>query len=94
MRSWVGGLLRHWADRIDHAGTPKCFGMTFTFERGRGIVLHGEPGVTSTDRKGCSLWYLGDAEYEKAWTEADDRPPRVLWENINEGRRPFVEYPS
>jgi hypothetical protein len=88
----LGDRLRRLADRIDHAGAPKSVGLTFTFEKGRGAVLHGEFGVTSTDRRGCLLWYLGDDEYEKAWSEADDRPSRVLWENLAEGRKPFVDY--
>lgn len=91
MRRWIGEKLRRWADRIDHKGAPKSVGLTFTFERGRGAVLHGEFGSTSTDRKGCLLWYLGDDEHEKAWTDSEDRPSRVLWENLAEGRRPFVD---
>lgn len=86
MRVWLGRLLRRWADRIDYKGAPKAMGWSFTFEEGRGIVFHDSHG------KGCGLWYLGDSEYDKAFSGADDRPPRVMWENINEGRRPFVDY--
>lgn len=60
----VGCLLRRLADRIDHAGAPKLTHRTFTFETGTGIVFR-------EDGKGCRVAYLGDAEYERAFTEAD-----------------------
>lgn len=87
VRSWVGGLLRRWADRIDYKGAPRAIGWSFTFDRGKGIVFH------DSHDKGCSLWRLGDLDYDKAYSGAADRPARVLWENLAEGRRPFVEHP-
>ena len=57
--------LRKYADRIDNPGAPKHMSYSFTFERGRGIVFH-------DGRKGCPLWYYGDADYERAHTEADN----------------------
>jgi len=39
--------------------------MSFTFESGRGIVVH------SDGKRGCPLWYLGEADYERAHSEAE-----------------------
>ncbi len=94
MRARIGRLLRGWADRIDPDGWPQPSGLSFTFENGRGAVLHGELGSHGPRVKGCPLYRIGEAEYARAWADADDRPPRVLWENLTEGRRPFVEHPS
>ncbi len=95
MRARIGRLLRRWADRIDDTGAPKHTGLSFTYENGRGMVLHGEFGSikASRDIKGCSLWRIGEEDYDRAWWDADDPAPRVLWENLAEGRRPFLEYP-
>ena len=64
----MGRRLAHWlrrvADRVDHAGAPKGIGWSFTFEQHRGIVFR-------DDGKGCPLWYLGDADYDRAHAEAD-----------------------
>ena len=91
MRPRIGRLLRRIADRIDYAGAPKSVGLSFTFESRRGAVLHGEFGVNRADSKGCPLYYLGGDDYNRAWTDADEPPLRVLWENLAAGRRPFVE---
>lgn len=93
MRARIGRLLRRWADRIDPDNEIRLSGLSFTFEANRGSVVHGELGVHRAGTKGVPLLYRPE-DYDKAWTGADDRPPRVLWENINEGRRPFVEHPS
>lgn len=60
----VARWLRRVADRLDHAGSPKAIGWSFTFEHRRGIVFR-------DDGRGCRLWYLGDAEHERAHAEAD-----------------------
>jgi hypothetical protein len=52
--------LRNWADRLDHYGAPKCTGFGFTFEQGRGFVVH-------QDGHGCPIWYYGNDEYDKAF---------------------------
>lgn len=58
--------LRYLADRIDPIGAPRLMThYSFTFERGRGLVFR-------EDGKGCMLAYMGQAEYEKAHTEADN----------------------
>lgn len=57
-------LMRRWADRLDYPGAPKCTGYSFTFEHEQGIRFR-------DDGRGCPLWYLGDADYERAHTEAD-----------------------
>lgn len=65
MRAWIGKRLRFLADRIDYKGAPRRLtSYSFTFEDGEGFRLR-------EDGRGCKLWYLGEAEYEKAHTEAD-----------------------
>lgn len=64
MRAKLALWLRTLADRIDHAGAPKGMYWTFTFEDGEGIRFR-------EDGKGCPLWYLGDGDHERAFTEAD-----------------------
>jgi hypothetical protein len=64
--------LRYLADRIDHAGAPKSMGWSFTYELGEGIRFR-------DDDKGCRLWYLGDADHDRAHTEADKRAPWIDW---------------
>lgn len=66
--------MRRWADRLDHAGAPKAIGWSFTIEAHNG----GKPRFRD-DGKGCQLWYLGDADYERAHTEADTEHVRVDW---------------
>jgi hypothetical protein len=74
-RTYLAKRLRFLADRIDHAGAPKCMSYAFTFELHRGIVFR-------EGSQGCPLWYYGDADYERAHNEADDPPPRVDWERL------------
>jgi hypothetical protein len=66
VKRWIAHKLRTWADRIDHRGAPKAIGYSFTFERGEGLRFR-------QDGQGCPLWYLGDADYERAHGEADSR---------------------
>lgn len=66
--------LRHLADRLDYRGAPRSVGWSFTFEHRRGIVFR-------DDGKGCSLWYLGDAEFQRAHDEADTDHVIVDWTN-------------
>lgn len=63
MKHWIAKRLRRLADRIDHAGAPKAISWSFTFEPGHGTVFNQEG-------RGCRLWYLGDAEYDRAHDEA------------------------
>lgn len=64
--------LRCLADRIDHRGAPKHISsLTFTFEAGVGVVVHARgPAALRMHENGqlpgCSLWYLGDDDYERA----------------------------
>jgi hypothetical protein len=62
-RGRIAGVLRKYADRIDHAGAPKATHVRFTFEDRVGIVFR-------DDGKGCRLWYYGDEDYERAHDEA------------------------
>ena len=64
MRQRLAHLLRRWADRLHHESAPKCTHLTFTFETGEGIRFR-------EDGRGCRIWYYGDADYERAHTEAD-----------------------
>jgi hypothetical protein len=56
--------LRWWADRLDPAGAPRRLGYSFTFERNEGIRFR-------DDGRGCWLWRVGDADYDRAFTEAN-----------------------
>lgn len=74
------GLLRRIADRLDDRGAPKAMGWSFTFEQGEGIRFR-------DDGRGCRLWYCGDAEYERAHTEADDPGSWMDWRTMTLRRR-------
>jgi hypothetical protein len=63
LRERTGWRLRRLADRIDPANTPRHMGYSFTMESGRGIVFNAEG-------RGCPLWYLGEADNARAWSEA------------------------
>lgn len=63
LRARIARRLRFAADRIDHAGAPKASHITFTFEERTGIVFR-------EDGRGCRVWHLNDADYEKAHDEA------------------------
>lgn len=73
MRTWLADLMRKYADRLDYAGSPKCTGWSFTFENRRGIVFR------EGTRQGCPLWYLGDADHQRAHSEADTDHAIVDW---------------
>lgn len=76
-RRTLGRWLRRLADRIDRHGAPKATGLSFTFEPGIGRVIHHGNGVPIRPRAtGCTLWYLGDDEYERAHTDAGKGNPR------------------
>ncbi len=64
IRGQVGWWLRCLADRIDYSMAPRVPGFSFTFERGEGIRWR-------QDGKGCPVLYQGDANYERAHSEAD-----------------------
>jgi len=74
LRARVARRLRFAADRIDPAGAPRATSMTFTIEERTGIVFR-------DDGRGCPLWCLGDADYEKAHAEAGPvaRPRAEVW---------------
>lgn len=63
MKQYLANKMRRWADRLDHAGAPKATHLFFTYEKYKGIVFNDE-------QRGCRLWYLNDAEYEKAHAES------------------------
>ncbi|SRR6266704_5384924 len=75
VRRWLGERLRRLADRLDYGGAPRAIGWSFTFERGEGIRFR-------DDGKGCRLWYLSEADYDKAHTEADKLPVRIPWGDL------------
>lgn len=72
MIRWAADLLRRVADRLDRDGAPKRSMASFTFERNIGIRLR-------DDGRGCPLWHLRDADYMRAYLEADDPVPRINW---------------
>lgn len=48
---------------------------SFTFEDHEGIRFR-------TDGRGCPLWYLGDADYDRAHDEADKPAVHVDWAGL------------
>lgn len=72
VRRRLAWRLRCWADRIDRAGAVRVTSMTLTLEKGEGWRLR-------EDGRGMKVCYLGEAEYDKAHTEADDPPYRIDW---------------
>lgn len=64
IRTTAGRVLRDIADVIDRPHAPRGTHLSFTFERGEGLRIR-------HDRRGCPLWYLSDADYQRAYTEAD-----------------------
>ncbi len=67
MTKWLAEWLRRVADRIDYAGAPKAMSWSFTFEEGEGIRFR-------QDGRGCRLWYRGNSDYDRAWSENGPRP--------------------
>ena len=63
LRALIADELRRIADRIDRPGAPKATHLSFTFEERTGIAIR-------DDGRGCRLWYLNDAEHERAHDEA------------------------
>lgn len=63
LRARIARRLRYAADRLDPHGAPRAMSVRFTFEERVGIVFR-------QDNRGCLLWYLGDADYERAHSEA------------------------
>jgi hypothetical protein len=72
LRTWMADQMRKWADRIDYEGAPKAINYSFTFENRRGIVFR-------EDGKGCPLWYYGDADHQRAHSDADTDHAIVDW---------------
>ncbi len=68
-------LFRRAADRMDPANAPRATGLSFTFEPGRGVVVHGANRSLSYnyDRPGCPLYYIGESSYLRAHSEQVDQ---------------------
>lgn len=81
LRAWIGERLRFAADRIDPDNAPRRTHWSFTFEDRRGARFR-------DDGRGCPLWYLGHADYDRAHNEADTRHTRVNWTDLT------VDYPG
>ncbi|WP_047892576.1 hypothetical protein [Micromonospora sp. RV43] len=79
LRQRLARRLRFLADRIDDAGAPHAIGWSFTHERNVGIRFR-------NDGRGCPLWYLGEADYERAHTEADTEHYQVDWATMTARR--------
>jgi hypothetical protein len=73
LTTWTAHHLRRIADRIDLAGAPKAISYSFTFENKQGLVFR------EGTQQGCPLWYYGDADYERAHSEADTDHAVVDW---------------
>lgn len=85
-RQRFGWWLRMLGDRVSPDTGPRGMSYSFTFETGKGVVLH------EGERQGCPLWYMQE-DYDRAHDEADTQHPVVLWERLAEGLpRPHVEY--
>jgi hypothetical protein len=78
MRRRLAHRLRLWADRLDWHGAPKKTMLSFTFERGTGLVVN-------KDSRGCPLWYYGNDAYERAYDEALVPPTRIDWRLLSRG---------
>ncbi|MEC4616275.1 hypothetical protein [Tsukamurella tyrosinosolvens] len=76
IRAWIGKRLRFAADRIDYEHSVRISGLTFTFEQGEGIVLHGATLGDPMRGFGCPVVYFAH-EYDRAHTEA--RSGREPW---------------
>lgn len=76
MRARVGRLLRRWADRIDPASAPTLTGWSYTHEKRGPRDTH---LVWREDGRGCPVWYMGDADLARSFTEADSD-----WRTANE----------
>lgn len=71
MNTWLARRLRTIADRIDPAGAPRRTHWTFTIEHGEGIRWR-------EDGRGCPVWYLGSADYDRAHDEAETSWKRLV----------------
>ncbi|MEU8334828.1 hypothetical protein [Micromonospora tulbaghiae] len=72
IRQHLARRLRFFADRIDREHAPHGTHWSFTFEDGDGIRFR-------EDGRGCPIWYLGTADYQRAHTEADTEHVQVDW---------------
>lgn len=81
-RERLARRLSFLADRIDPKGAPRAIGWAFTIEDRRGQVWR--DGTT----QGCPVWYLGEDDYERAFTEADHKAMRVDWATMQIVQRP------
>ena len=84
LRKRIGWRLRCIADRIDPDHAPRGLGYSFTFELREGIRFR-------QDGKGCPLWYLGEADYERAHLESDTQPPWIDWATMSLRQYPAKE---
>jgi hypothetical protein len=55
--------MRWWADRVDPKSAPRRTSYSFTFELFQGIKFW-------DDGHGCPLWYHGEDDYQRAYTES------------------------
>lgn len=75
LRARIGWRLRCFADRVDPDNGPGGMSYSFTFELGEGIRFR-------DDGRGCPLWYLGAADYQRAHDEADKPAPQIDWKTM------------
>ncbi len=75
LKRWAADCLRRIADRLDWEGAPKIMRWSFTFEDHIGIRFR-------EDGRGCPLAYLGDTDYDRAFTEAGTAPGHFGWTQV------------
>lgn len=61
--NWLMHVAYRAVERIDRRAVPKYTGFSFKFVQGVGVVFN--DGLRA-ENDGCPIWYLNDADYEKA----------------------------
>lgn len=83
VRQRLAWQLRMLADRISPDTGPRAISHSFTFEKGRGVVLR------KGEQQGCPLWVMAE-DYHRAHGEADSEHAVVDWANVAADSRPYT----
>ena len=68
MKTAIAAWLRRTASRLDPDNAPTPTGYSYTHERRGPRDTH---LVWRDDGRGCPVWYIGDADLNRSFTEAD-----------------------
>lgn len=68
MRARIGNWLRRTADHIHPAGAATLTGWSYTHEKRTPTDTY---LLWREDGRGCPVWYMGDADLNRSFTEAD-----------------------